>query len=63
MADDEDDDWIEMPDYADKSPVDGEQMVQVRWRDMPGETTHRAGVFNWDMVQSYRLVLNKAHSR
>lgn len=56
-------DWTEMGEREDKCPIDGEQMVEVRWRHSDGTTTHRAGVFNWDMIRSYRILPNKPHAR
>lgn len=49
-------------DYKDDCPVDGEQQVEVMWRD--GTTTkHRAGVFNWDMVAAYKILPNRPHAQ
>ena len=57
-------DWIEH-DGKD-CPLDGEQRVQVKWRDLwlaGTTTTHRAGALNWENVQSYRLLPNPTHSQ
>lgn len=57
------DDWTKHA--ADEpQPVDGEQRVEVRWRNHRGVTTkHRADVLNWREVTEYRLLPNPAHAQ
>lgn len=58
------DDWIDHDGSA--CPLDGEQRVEVKWRDpwLWGTTTrHRAGALNWNSVEAYRLQPNPPHAQ
>lgn len=52
--------WIKHSIYARGCPVDTEQQVEVKWKPSPyydtGTTKGRAGKFNWEHVDAYRLL-------
>lgn len=60
------DEWIKHNIYTRGCPVDKEQRVQIKWKPSPhydtGYTSGRAGDFNWEHVESYKLLPNPAHA-
>jgi len=58
--------WINHNIYTIGCPVDKEQQVEVKWKPSPhydtGTTKGRAGGFNWEHVERYRMLPNAAHT-